>query len=209
MDEPFAALAETLISGDADRLKTLVEQALNSGISARVILEKGLFAGMDTVGRFFKDGEFFLPEVLLCARAMNQAIAVLDPHLADIAGATTERVVVGTVRGDMHDIGKTIVAIMMRGAGYQVIDLGIDVSPEKFVAAVREHRPVALGLSALLTTTMLVMKEVIDALKSAGLRDQVRVLIGGAAVTQRLAEEIGADGYSDNAYGAVALLKGR
>ncbi len=205
----FAAIAKTLEAGDADQLAVLIRQALDDGLAARDILDQALFVGMDTVGRLFRDGELFLPEVLLCARAMNQAIAILEPRLAPGVAAASDKIVLGTVRGDMHDIGKSIVAIMMRGAGYQVIDLGIDVPPEKFVAAVREHRPVAVGLSALLTTTMLVMREVIDALKAAGLREQVKVVIGGAAVTQQFADEIGADGYADNAYGAVALLKGR
>lgn len=208
MTDLFAQLAKALENGEDAQVVALTQQALTGGASAREILEQGLFAGMGVVGRLFRDGELFLPEVLLSARAMNGAIAVLEPHLAQGPSAKLDKVVLGTVRGDMHDIGKSIVGIMMRGAGYQVVDLGIDVPVENFVSAVKELRPVAVGLSALLTTTMVVMKDVIDALKAAGLRDQVKVLIGGAAVTQRFADDIGADGYAENAYGAVALLKG-
>ncbi len=208
MTDLFAQLAKALENGEDAQVVALTQQALAGGASARDILEQGLFTGMGVVGRLFRDGELFLPEVLLSARAMNGAIAVLEPHLAQGSSAKLDKVVLGTVRGDMHDIGKSIVGIMMRGAGYQVVDLGIDVPVDKFVSAVKELRPVAVGLSALLTTTMVVMKDVIDALKAAGLRDQVKVLIGGAAVTQRFADDIGADGYAENAYGAVALLKG-
>jgi len=206
--EMLQDIAKALETGDAEKLKFLTRQALNEGIPARTILEDGLFAAMDVVGKRFKEGELFLPEVLLCARAMNQTLEILKPHLAAGDVIRTEKVLLGTVKGDLHDIGKNIVAIMVRGAGYQVIDLGTDVPTEKFVAAVKEHKPIALGLSALLTTTMLGMKDVIDSLKQVGLRDKIKILVGGAPVTQQFADEIGADGYSDNAYGAVALLKG-
>jgi len=207
MDQILEALAKALESGDSEQVKSHVKQALEQNIPAKTILESGLFVGMDKIGQLFQEGEIFLPEVLISARAMNHALEILEPHLAAGDQALSEKVVLGTVKGDLHDIGKNIVAIMLRGAGYQVIDLGTDVTPEKFVEAVIENKPIAVGLSALLTTTMLVMKEIVDEISKAGLRKQVKILVGGAAVTLQFANEIGADGYSDNAYGAAALLK--
>ncbi len=201
-------IAQALQEGNADRVKELTQAELDGGTPAKTILEKGLVAGMNVIGARFKEGEIFLPEVLLSARAMNQALEIIEPHLgADEDGGSRETVVLGTVQGDLHDIGKNIVAIMLRGAGYRVVDLGADVSIQTFVKAVEEHRPKALGLSALLTTTMLVMGDVIEALKQAGLREVTKVLVGGAPLTQSYADEIGADGFSENAYGAVALIK--
>ena len=202
-------IAQALQEGNADRVKELTQAELDGGTPAKTILEKGLVAGMNVIGARFKEGEIFLPEVLLSARAMNQALEIIEPHLgADEDGGSRETVVLGTVQGDLHDIGKNIVAIMLRGAGYRVVDLGADVSIQTFVKAVEEHRPKAIGLSALLTTTMLVMGDVIEALKQAGLREATKVLVGGAPLTQSYADEIGADGFSENAYGAVALVKG-
>ncbi len=202
-------IAQALQEGNADQVKALTQAELDGGTPAKTILEKGLVAGMNVIGARFKEGEIFLPEVLLSARAMNQALEIIEPHLgADEDGGSRETIVLGTVQGDLHDIGKNIVAIMLRGAGYRVVDLGADVSIQTFVKAVEEHRPKALGLSALLTTTMLVMGEVIEALKQAGLREVTKVLVGGAPLTQSYADEIGADGFSENAYGAVALVKG-
>lgn len=202
-------IALALQEGNADRVKELTQAELDGGTPAKTILEKGLVAGMNVIGARFKEGEIFLPEVLLSARAMNQALEIVEPHLsADEGGGGRETIVLGTVQGDLHDIGKNIVAIMLRGAGYRVVDLGADVSIQTFVKAVEEHRPKALGLSALLTTTMLVMGDVIEALKQAGLREVTKVLVGGAPLTQSYADEIGADGFSENAYGAVALIKG-
>ena len=205
----FAAIAKALETGRSDELLALVQAALGAGATAQAILNEGLFPGMDAVGRLFREGEYFLPEVLLSARTMNRALAVLEPLLVGQQAARSEKVVLATVKGDMHDIGKTIVAILIRGAGFEVVDLGVDVPTETIVSAVREHQPVAVGLSALLTTTMLAMPDVIAALEQAGLRSQVKVLIGGAAVTEKYAAQIGADGYSDDAYGAVSILRGR
>ena len=204
----MTAIAKAVEEGRSDDLLVRVGEALRSGVPAATILKDGLVPGMDAVGRLFRDGEYFLPEVLIAARAMNRALVELEPLLRGNDAARRGKVVLATVKGDMHDIGKTIVSIMVRGAGYEVVDLGVDVPAGKVVAAVREHRPVAVGLSALLTTTMLAMKDVIDALRQAGLREQVKVLIGGAAVTGPYAREIGADGTSDDAYGAVELLRG-
>ena len=203
----LAELNKALVNGDAVRTTALTREALAAGVEARAILADALFTGMDEVGRLFRDGEYFLPEVLLAARAMNQALSLLEPHLA-AGGAPAGKVVIGTVAGDMHDIGKNIVGIMLRGAGFQVVDLGADVSAERFVAATREHRPIAVGLSALLTTTAPVMKDVVGALERAGLRNQVKVLVGGAALSADYARELGADAYAADAYGAVELVRG-
>ena len=202
------SIAQALQEGNADAVKTLTQAELDGGTPAKTILEKGLVAAMTVVGGRFREGEIFLPEVLLSARAMNQALALLEPHLASEGAVARETIVLGTVKGDLHDIGKNIVGIMLRGAGYKVVDLGADVSTQAFVKAVEEHRPVAVGLSALLTTTMLVMGDVVKSLEEAGLRDKTKIFVGGAPLTQSFADEIGADGFSENAYGAVALVKG-
>jgi 5-methyltetrahydrofolate--homocysteine methyltransferase len=207
MADVLAKLAKALENGDAKQTTALVQEALAAGTKAKAILDQALFPGMDEVGRLFRDGEFFLPEVLLAARAMNQALTLLEPHLA-AGGASAGKVAIGTVAGDMHDIGKNILGIMLRGAGFQVIDLGADVSADKFVAAAREHKPIAIGLSALLTTTAPGIKDVVTALDHAGLRGQVKVLAGGAALSADYARELGADAYSPDAYGALELLKG-
>jgi 5-methyltetrahydrofolate--homocysteine methyltransferase len=162
---------------------------------------------MNEVGRRFKNNEFYVPEVLIAARAMHAAMDVLKPLLAASDVQPVGTVVIGTVKGDLHDIGKNLVAMMLEGGGFNVIDLGVDVSPEKFLQAVREHKPNIVGLSALLTTTMPAMKTTIEALKEAGVRDQVKVIIGGAPVTQRFADEIGADGYAPDAASAVDVAR--
>jgi 5-methyltetrahydrofolate--homocysteine methyltransferase len=200
-------IAAALYEGKAERVTALVRQALEEGQSPAAVLAGGLIAGMDRVGQDFKAGEIFIPEVLVAARAMHAGMAVLRPLLAAGEVPSRGRCVVGTVRGDLHDIGKNLVRMMLEGAGFEVIDLGTDVSPEAFVAAVREHRPRLVGLSALLTTTMLNMPATLEALRAAGLRDQVRVLVGGAPVTAAYAAQIGADGYAPDAAAAVDLAR--
>jgi len=197
------ALAEAVISGDQNEAVRLTQEAIDEGVEPGAILNDGLVAGMAVVGAKFKANEFYVPEVLIAARAMKSAMALLRPLLTESGVAPRGIVAIGTVRGDLHDIGKNLVAMMLEGGGYQVVDLGVDVSPEKFVEAVQAHSVQVIGLSALLTTTMPAMKDTIEALKEAGVRDQVAVLIGGAPVTQDYADEIGADAYAPDAASAV------
>ncbi len=175
----------------AERVKTLLDQ----GASPESIMREALIPAMDEVGDLFQKGEYFVPEMLVAARAMQHGLEILKPQLIQSGVEPMGRVVMGTVKGDLHDIGKKLVTIALEGAGFEVIDLGNDVAPEKFVEAIKEHKPQVIGLSALLTTTMLAMKDTIEAIKSAGLRDQVKVMIGGAPVRQEFADEIGADFY--------------
>ncbi len=192
-----------LYNGKVDEVGAATQKALDEGMLAQEILNDGLIAGMDTVGRDFKAGILFIPEVLLCAKAMHAGLAVLRPFLAESGAAALGKVVMGTVAGDLHDIGKNLVSMMLRGAGFEIVDLGTNVSPEKFVEAVRVEGADLVGMSALLTTTMLAMKTTIEALIEAGLRDRVKVLVGGAPVTAGFAEAVGADGYAPDAVTAV------
>lgn len=192
-----------LYDGDAQAVEVATRKALNEGMSPKEILDKGLIAGMDVVGRDFKAGDLFIPEVLLCARAMHAGLEVLRPLLAESGVKSQGKVVIGTVAGDLHDIGKNLVSMMFQGAGFEVIDLGVDVSPEKFVETVRAENADLVGMSALLTTTMPSMKNVVDALTEVGLRDKVKVIIGGAPVTAEFANDIGADGFASDAGAAV------
>lgn len=196
------ALAQAIINGKAPVAKSLTEEALNEGVSPQDVLNNGLVAGMNVVGVKFKNNEFYVPEVLIAARAMKMAMEVLKPQLAATGVEPKGTVAIGTVRGDNHDIGKNLVAMMLEGAGFKVVDLGIDVKPDVFVKAAKEGADV-IALSALLTTTMPAMRESIEALKAEGVRDSVKVMIGGAPVTQNYADEIGADGYSADAASAV------
>jgi len=200
-------IAEKLIQGKAPQVKELVQKAVDEGDDVQEVLNAGLLAGMSVVGDKFKKNEFYVPEVLIAAKAMKEGMQILRPLLAEkgIKGAGT--VVLGTVRGDLHDIGKNLVGMMLEGAGFEVVDLGVDVAPEKFVEEVKEKNAEIVGLSALLTTTMPGMKEVIAALTTNGLRKKVKVMIGGAPVTQDYADEIGADGYAPNAASAVDKAK--
>jgi len=198
------AIAENLIKGKAPEVKKLVQEALDEGVPPKEILDNGLIAGMDVVGTKFKNNEFYVPEVLIAARAMNQATELLEPALKEAGVQAIGKIAIGTVKGDLHDIGKNLVTMMLKGAGFEVVDLGIDVPPEKFVAAAKDGAQV-VALSALLTTTMPQMKTVIDALKDAG--TQVPVMIGGAPVTQSYADEIGASGYAPDAASAVDVAK--
>ena len=200
------ALAENLISGKKDPVVEGVKQAIDEGVSVEAILNEGLVAGMSVVGSKFKNNEFYVPEVLIAARAMNAGMEILEPLLAEAGVQPRATVVIGTVKGDLHDIGKNLVAMMLKGGGFKVVDKGIDVAPEAYVEAARESGAQLVGLSALLTTTMPQMENVIKALKEAGL-DGVKVVIGGAPVTQQYADEIGADGYAPDAASAVDKSK--
>jgi 5-methyltetrahydrofolate--homocysteine methyltransferase len=203
MSEIITNLKEDLYNGKVDEVAAATQKALNEGISAGEILNQGLIAGMDIVGRDFKAGVLFIPEVILCARAMHAGLDVLRPLLIETGNASLGKVVIGTVAGDLHDIGKNLVSMMLEGAGFEIIDLGTDVQPEEFVEIARAESADLVGMSALLTTTMLSMKSTIDALGEAGLRDSVRVLVGGAPVTAKFAEQIGADAYAADAAAAV------
>ena len=197
---------ESLIAGQAPKVKELVESAVKEGVEIGKILNEGLIAGMNVVGIKFKNNEFYVPEVLIAARAMHAGMDVIQPLLAKSGIKPVGKVAVGTVKGDLHDIGKNLVVMMLKGGGFEVNDLGIDVSEEKFVSAAKEGNQV-IGLSALLTTTMPSMKTTIDALKAAGVRDNVKIMIGGAPLTQSYADEIGADGYAPDAASAVDKAK--
>jgi 5-methyltetrahydrofolate--homocysteine methyltransferase len=199
------AIAEALIRGDRDTVTKLVQAAVDEGVGAETLLNEGLVAGMDVVGKKFKANEFYVPEVLIAARAMHAGMAILQPLLSESGAKPRGTAVVGTVKGDLHDIGKNLVAMMLTGGGFKVVDAGIDVSPEKFVQLARENKAELIGLSALLTTTMPQMAAVIEAVKEAGI--SAKVMIGGAPVTQEYADEIGADGYAPDAASAVDLAR--
>lgn len=203
----FEGLAQAIISGNKDLAESLTIDALNEGTPPDQILNNGLVAGMNIVGQKFKANEFYVPEVLIAARAMNAAMTHLRPALVETGAKPVGKIVLGTVKDDLHDIGKNLVGMMLEGAGFEIIDLGTDVKPEKFTEAVEEYNAQIVALSALLTTTMPAMKATIDVLESAGLRDRVKVMIGGAPVTQNYADEIGADGYAPDAASAVDTAK--
>ncbi len=203
MTEVLGKMAESLIAGKIDEVTNLTQQALDESISSKDILEKGLLAGMEVVGKRFKANEMFIPEVLRCAKCMHGAMEILRPLLAETGVETAGTFVIGTVKGDLHDIGKNLVGMMFEGAGFKVVDLGIDLAPSAFVDAIKEHNASLFGMSALLTTTMPQMAETINAINEAGIRDQVKIMIGGAPVTAEFAREIGADAYASNAASAV------
>ena len=207
MSEILQQLSQAVIEGNADEMAGLVQTALDEKISPQEVLDHGLMAGMDHVGKEFKAGAMFVPEVLRSAKAMQAAMEVLRPLLAKSGAKMTGRVLLGTVKGDLHDIGKNLVGMMCEGAGFEVKDLGKDLGPEAFVEAVKQYEPDIVGMSALLTTTMRAMENVIRALKEAGLRDKVQVMVGGAPVTQAFANQIGADGYASNAAAAADLAR--
>ncbi|MGE5530947.1 MAG: corrinoid protein [Bacteroidota bacterium] len=196
-------IAEAVIRGDRDAVGTMTQAAVDEGVSAEQIINEGLIAGMGVVGTKFKANEFYVPEVLIAARAMHAGMAIIKPLLAESGVQPRGTIAIGTVKGDLHDIGKNLVAMMMEGGGFEVLDLEVDVAPEKFVEAVKDKGAQVVALSALLTTTMPSMKDTIEALKEAGVRDQVKIMIGGAPVTQNYADEIGADGYAPDAASAV------
>ena len=202
------AIADAVIRGDRDTVASLAQAAVDEGVAPEQIINEGLIAGMNVVGEKFKNNEFYVPEVLIAARAMHGGMDIVKPLLADSGAVSKGKVVIGTVKGDLHDIGKNLVAMMLEGGGFDVIDLEVDVPAEKFVEAAQAQSAQVIALSALLTTTMPGMKDTIDALAEAGLRDSVKVIIGGAPVTQNYSDEIGADGYAPDAASAVDLVRG-
>ncbi|MEA3359443.1 MAG: corrinoid protein [Thermodesulfobacteriota bacterium] len=206
-DQNLKKMTETLISGEEKELLQLVNKTLDEGISAKVILNDGLICGMDIVGEKMETGDMFIPEVLRSARAMSGAVEILKPLLGEKDIRAGGKVVIGTVKGDLHDIGKNLVVMMLESAGFEVHNIGVDISPEKFVTAIKEKEADILALSALLTTTMNMMKVTIDAVREGDLGDTVKILIGGAPVTQEFADKIGADGYAPDAGSATKLAK--
>lgn len=207
MDELIKRLFESVINGEKTQVEELVKELINLKMDAETILNKGLIAAMAEVGNRFECGDFYVPEMLIAARAMQSGLVLLKPFLTESGIKSTAKIVIGTVKGDLHDIGKNLVAMMLEGAGFEIVDLGTDVSPEKFVEAVRQHSPDLVGMSALLTTTMVNMQATVNALKEAGLRERVKIMVGGAPVTDGYANQIGADGYGADASRAVSLAK--
>lgn len=207
MTNEFSRLKDMVIAGDGEGSREITEALLGAGVSAREIIDEALLPGMDVVGDRMRSGECFIPEVLLSARTMQGCLDLLKPLLAEGESSGLGTVVLGTVEGDLHDIGKNLVGMLLQGAGFDVVNLGTSVSAAQFVAAVKENKADIVGMSALLTTTLPRMRETIDALKAAGLRDSVKVMVGGAPLTQAFADELGADGYGANAALAVQRAK--
>jgi 5-methyltetrahydrofolate--homocysteine methyltransferase len=207
MSETLVDIGKKLYAGDEEAVAALTQTALDGGLSPRAVLQDGLLKGMERVGVDFRDGVLFMPEVLLCASAMHAGMDVLKPLLTEADVPSAGKVVLGTVAGDVHDIGKNLVGMMLEGGGFEIVDLGIDVPPDRFIEAIREQEPDVVGLSALLSTTMESMQRTIAAITEAGLRDKVKIIVGGAPVTQAFADEIGADGYAPNAGMAVDLMR--
>lgn len=201
------ALYQAILDGEAKLARSLAEEAVAKGADPQSLVDEQMIPAMDEVGRLFECHEYFVPEMLIAARAMRSALEVVQTRLALAQTQSKGKVVIGTVKGDLHDIGKNLVAAMLQGGGYQIFDLGTDVPPEKFVKAIEEHNAAVVALSALLTTTMPEMKNVIEALVNAGIRQRVKVLVGGAPVTEEFARQIGADGYGDTAVAAVGLTR--
>ena len=208
-DEIFAAMRQSVIDGDAVAAAALEEKALADGVPPLDAIEIGFVPGLSYVGEQFGLGELFLPDMMLAARAMQKAIAILEPEMARQSATrkVVGRVVIGTVKGDIHEIGKNLVGMMLSTSGFEVHDLGVDVAPDRFVEAAREHDADIIGVSALLTTTMAGQRTVVQALEAAGMRPKVKVIVGGAPASESWAAEIGADGYSEDAIGAVALAR--
>jgi 5-methyltetrahydrofolate--homocysteine methyltransferase len=200
-------LYEAILGGQAQAARSITEGALASGIAPQELVDRAMIPAMDEVGRRFESCEYFVPELLISARAMKAALGILRPLLAEQGSEPAGRLAIGTVRGDLHDIGKSLVSAMLEGAGFDVVDLGVDVPAERFIEAVTSKNVSIVALSALLTTTMPAMKTVVDGLVSAGIRDRVKVMVGGAPVTEQYAREVGADGYAPTAAGAVTLAR--
>jgi len=207
MSELNKKMAEALIGANAGEVNRMVEQGLQKGLAAKEIMDNGLIPGMDIVGERMKAGKMFIPEVLRSAKVMQGAMEILKSYLLEEDGNGIGTVVIGTVEGDMHDIGKNLISMMLKGAGFNVVDLGTNIKPREFVNAATVHKPVIVGMSALLTTTMPKMMETIEALKEAGIRDQLKIMAGGAPVTQNFVDTIGADAYGANAGSAVEIAK--
>jgi len=203
----LSRLTEAVIKGKAADAKAVTEEALAEGVDPQVLVSEYLIPAMDEVGRRFECNEYFVPELLIGARAMKGAMELIRPKLIETGAKPVATVAIGTVKGDLHDIGKNLVASMLEGGGFDIVDLGVDVTPEQFVESVRDQGVNIIALSALLTTTMPAMRDTIQALQAAGLREQVKVMIGGAPITQQYCDEIGADGFSDNASAAVNLAR--
>lgn len=203
----FDPIKDALVSCDVDKLKTLVNESLANNIPANDILNHGLIAGMDRVGERMQSGEMFIPEVLMAAHAMGSCVEILKPLLSEEDSTASASVIIGTVKGDLHDVGKNLVAMLLESAGMEVHDLGVDIAPENFVTEVKNKNAQFVCLSALLTTTMPMMKETVNAIVNSGLKDKVKILVGGAPVSQSFADEIGADGYAADAGAAARLVK--
>ena len=201
----FDEIQKAVLDGDVERTKSLAGALVAAGENPLSIIDDGLIAGMNIVGSRFKEGEMFVPEVMMSANAMNAGVDIVRPSVKSGEIKSPGVIVMGTVKGDLHDIGKNLVCMILRSAGFEVIDLGVDISPEKFIDAINQHNPGIVGMSALLTTTMPVMKETIDAIADNGLREKVKIVVGGAPVTRKYAEQIGADGFGDDAIAARDL----
>ncbi len=205
--EDLKQLYDAILIGNFKQAREITEKSLAANVDPQELVQKYMIPAMDEVGRRYEANEYFVPELLIAARAMKASLELIRPLLIARGASFSGRVVIGTVKGDLHDIGKNLVAAMLEGAGFEVIDLGVDVTPEKFTNAIKEKNANLVAMSALLTTTMSSMKSIIDAIAAAGLRSKVKVMIGGAPVTDKYASDIGADGYSSNANGAVALAR--
>ncbi len=205
--EILAEISKNVEMGDSAAVKELVRKALSMNINPERVLNSGLIKGMEAVGKKFKKNEIFIPEVLIASRAMKSAMDVIKPYMSDVEERSLGKIILGTVKGDLHDIGKMVVSIALEREGYDIIDLGIDVPKETFLETIQKEKPDILGMSALLTTTMIYMRDVIDTIKSAHLKKDVKIIIGGAPITQSFADEIGADGYAPEAESAVTLVK--
>ena len=203
----LTTVRQAVLTGDAPAALAAAREALVAGVKPIELVSEGISPGMAEVGRLFEEGEYYVPDLLMAARATKEIFTILRPLLVETGVKPTARVVLGTVQGDLHDIGKNLVAAMLEGGGFEVVDLGVDVPPEKFIAAVKEQQPQILGLSALLTTTMPAMRKAMEALGAAGVREQVKIMVGGAPVTEEYAQAIGADGYGENAAASVDLAR--
>lgn len=203
----YETLSTAILEGDSETTSEMTQKGLDDGIAAQDLLNNGLIVGMDEVGVRFKRGDMFVPEVLMSAEAMSEAMKILRPILADSDTKMAGKILMGTVEGDLHDIGKNLVSMMCEGSGFEIINIGFDAPPEKFIDGIKEHQPDIVGMSAMLTTTMRAMGHTIKAIEEAGLRDQVKVMVGGAPVDQEFADRIGADGYGANAPSSADLAK--
>ncbi|NTW42925.1 MAG: cobalamin-binding protein [Anaerolineaceae bacterium] len=207
MDNLVKEVYSAVLNGNASEVKEKVQLALDNGTEAETILNSGLIAAMKEVGQLFEDGEYFVPEMLISARAMQSGMIILRPHLVAQDIKPIGKVIIGTVKGDLHDIGKNLVSMMLEGSGFQIFDLGTDVSPEKFLDAINTHKPDIVGMSALLTTTMVNMEKTMQFLEENGVRKGIKVIIGGAPISQKYADDIGADGYAPDASQAVVIAR--
>jgi 5-methyltetrahydrofolate--homocysteine methyltransferase len=207
MSRLYERMSTAVLEGDAEKAAKLTQKALDQDLAAKDILDNGLVVGMNEVGARFKRGDMFVPEVLMSADAMAAALQLLRPALAASGAKLVGKILLGTVKGDLHDIGKNLVGMMCEGAGFEVVDIGFDAEPEKFIEAIKEHQPDIVGMSAMLTTTMRAMGHTLKAIEEAGLRDQIKIVVGGAPVDAEFATRIGADGYGSNAASGVDLAK--